>query len=69
MSERWESDSLRWIHSVRKQSYKRTKGKSLEQLAVGPSAEARALAKRLRLPRVPLRGEQKPARKNKAPSR
>jgi hypothetical protein len=69
MSERWESDSLRWVHSVRKQSYKKTKGKSLEQLAVGPSAEARALAKKLGLQRVPLRSEQRPASKNKAPSR
>jgi hypothetical protein len=66
MSEKWESDSLRWIHSVRKQSYQKTKGKSLEELSSGPSAEAKALAKRLGLQRVPLRTEKRPGARGRA---
>ena len=69
MSEKWESDSLRWIHSVSKQSYKKTKGKSLEQLPVGPSAEAKALAKKLGLQRIHLRTERRPGAKGRTRSR
>lgn len=69
MSEKWESESLKWIHVVRKQSYQTTKGKSLEHLPVGPSAKARALVKRLGLQRVPLRAEKTPVTKRKARSR
>ena len=52
MSERWESDSLRWIHEVREGKYKRGKGKSLDKLISGPSRKARALAQKLGLQRV-----------------
>ena len=66
MSEKWESESLRWIHSVRKQSYQKTKGKSLGEILIGPSPEAKALAKKLGLQRVPLRTEKRTVAKGKA---
>lgn len=69
MSDKWESDSLRWIHAVRKQIYKKTKGKSLRELTPEPSAEAKGLAKKLRLQRVPLRGERTSVTKSKARTR
>ena len=69
MSEKWESESLRWIHSVRNQSYKKTKGKSLEDLPVGPSGKAKALARRLGLQRVPLRTEKGAVTRRKAHSK
>lgn len=69
MSEKWESDSLRWIHSLRKQSYQKTKEKSLRELPLGPSAEAKALVKKLGLQRAPLRAEKRPVTKSKARSR
>ncbi len=69
MSERWESDSLRWIHEVREKKYKRGRGKSLETLFSGPSRKARALVRKLRLQRVVLRPEAKPFPKRHAGSR
>ena len=69
MSERWESDSLRWIHEVREANYKRGKGKSLDKLISGPSRKARALVRKLRLQRVTLRPEAKPLAKRQAGSR
>jgi hypothetical protein len=69
MSERWESDSLRWIHEVREKNYKRGRGKSLDKLFLGPSREARALVRKLRLQRVALRPEAKPFPKRQAGSR
>jgi hypothetical protein len=57
MSERWESDSLRWIHEVRERNYKRAKGKSLDKLPCRPSREALALAKKLGLQHIALRSE------------
>jgi len=69
MSERWESDSLRWIHEVREKNYKRGKGKSLEKLRPGPSRKAQALARRLGLQHVALRPEAKPLAKRQTGSR
>ncbi|MFQ5684257.1 MAG: hypothetical protein ACE5HC_13435 [Candidatus Binatia bacterium] len=69
MSEKWESESLEWIHAVRKQSYQKTKGKSLAKLPFGPSAEAEALGKQLRLQRAPLRTEKRTVTKSKAHSK
>ena len=69
MSERWESDSLRWIHEVREKNYKRGKGKSLDKLIAGPSRKARALVRKLRLQRVTLRPEAKPLAKRQIGSR
>jgi hypothetical protein len=69
MSERWESDSLRWIHEVREANYKRGKGKSLDRLISGPSLKARALVRKLRLQRVTLRPEAKPLTKRQTGSR
>jgi len=69
MSERWESDSLRWIHEVREANYKRGKGKSLHKLFSGPSREARALVRRLGLQRVALRPEVRLFPKRQAGSR
>lgn len=68
MNEKWESDSLRWIHSLRKQNYQRTKKKPLRELPLGPSAEAKALVKKLGLQRASLRTEKRPETRNKATS-
>ncbi len=46
MSEKWESDSLSWIHEVREKNYKRARGKPLKGLSPGPSREAQALSRR-----------------------
>jgi len=59
MSEKWESDSLSWIHEVREKNYKRAKGKPLSGLLPGPSRKAQALSRRLRLKRLPLRPEER----------
>jgi len=69
MSERWESDSLRWIHEVREKNYRRARGKSLDKLISGPSRKARVLVRKLRLQRVTLRPETKPLPKRQAGSR
>lgn len=69
MSEKWESESLRWIHALRKKSYQKTKGKSLEDLPTGPTKEAKALAKKLRLQRVSLRPGAKSVGKGKTQSK
>jgi hypothetical protein len=69
MSETWESESLRWIHNLRKRNYQKTKGKLLEKLPVGPSKEAKALAKKLRLQRVALRTESIPPVRNNTRSK
>ena len=69
MSERWESDSLRWIHEVREANYKQGKGKSLDKLIAGPSRKALALVRKLRLQRVTLRPEAKPLAKRQIGSR
>ena len=69
MSEKWESDSLSWIHEVREKNYKRAKGKPLRGLSPGPSREAQALSRRLRLQRMPLRPEERLAPKRRADSR
>ena len=69
MSERWESDSLRWIHEVREENYKHGRGKSLETLFSRPSRKALALARKLHLQRVALRPEAKPLSKRRAGSR
>jgi hypothetical protein len=68
MSKKWESESLRWIHAMRNKGYLKTKGKPLTELPIGPSKEAKALAKKLRLKRVPLRAEGTPAASNKRQS-
>lgn len=69
MSEKWESDSLSWIHEVREKNYKRAKGKRLSGLLPGPSREAKALSRRLRLQRMPLRPEERLAPKRRVGSR
>jgi hypothetical protein len=47
MSKKWESESLDWIHAIRKRNYEKTKGKSLAELSPGPSAKSDALVKKL----------------------
>lgn len=69
MGEKWESDSLRWIHEVREENYKRTKRKSLQQLPLGPSRAVEALIRTLGLRRTALRPEERLARKRKVLSR
>jgi hypothetical protein len=69
MNEKWDSESLRWIHDLRKKSYQKTKGKALKDLPVGPSKAAKALAKKLGLQRVALRTESIPAAKSKTHSK
>jgi len=69
MSEKWESDSLSWIHEVREKNYKRAKGKPLRGLTPGPSREAQALSRRLRLQRTPLRPEERLTQKRRVSSR
>jgi len=69
MSEKWESDSLSWIHEVREKNYKRAKGKPLRGLLPGPSREAQALSRRLRLKRLPLRPEERLTPKRRVGSR
>jgi len=55
MGEKWESDSLRWIHEVREENYKQIQGKPLGKFPLGPSRAAHTLARRLGLKRVPFR--------------
>jgi len=69
MSEKWESDSLSWIHEVRETNYKRAKGKPLRVVPAGPSREAQALSRRLRLKRLPLRPEERLSPKRRVGSR
>ena len=49
MAEKWESDSLRWIHEVRAANYRRTKHIPLRKLPIGLSPEAKALVEQLGL--------------------
>lgn len=60
MSEKWESDSLTWIHAIRKRNYEKTKDKTLAELSPEPSAKVKSLVKKLRLQRVPLRVQKQP---------
>lgn len=60
MSEKWESNSLTWIHAIRKRNYEKTKDKSLAELSPEPSAKVKSLVKKLRLQRVPLRVQKQP---------
>lgn len=69
MSEKWESDSLRWIHEVREENYKRTKRKPLEKLPLGPSRAAQALIRALGLRRAALRAVERLAMKRQSGSR
>jgi hypothetical protein len=69
MSEKWESDSLRWIHELREKNYRQVKGKPLREFPVGPSREAQALIRKLGLKRTPLRPEESLAPKRQARSR
>jgi hypothetical protein len=59
MSKKWESESLDWIHAIRKRNYEKTKGKSLAELSPGPSAKSDALVKKLKLQRAQVRGPKK----------
>jgi hypothetical protein len=59
MSKKWESESLDWIHAIRKRNYEKTKGKSLADLSPGPSAKSDALVKKLKLQRAQVRVPQK----------
>ena len=63
MSKKWESESLTWIHAVRKRNYEKTKGKSLAELSPGLGAKTDALVKILKLQRVPVRVHKKAANK------
>lgn len=63
MSKKWESESLSWIHAVRKQNYEKTKGKSLAELSSEPGAKTDTIVKKLKLQRVPLRARKKAASK------
>lgn len=58
MREKWDSDSLRWIHEVREENYLRTRDKTLRAMSPSPSAAARTLLRRLGLRRVPLRRDE-----------
>lgn len=69
MSEKWESESLRWIHEVREKNYRRARGKPLRQLPLGPSHKAQALSRKLGLQRASLRPEGSVALKRQARSR
>lgn len=52
MRERWESESLRWLHELREENYRRAKGKPLRKLSPGPTPAARTLARKLDLQHV-----------------
>jgi hypothetical protein len=68
MSEKWESESLSWIHAVRKRNYEKTKGKSLAELSPGPGAKTDALIRKLKLQRVAVRTLKKTATKRRVNS-
>jgi len=68
MSEKWESESLSWIHAVRKRNYEKTKGKSLAELSPGPGAKCDALIRKLKLQRVAARTLKKTATKRRVNS-
>lgn len=68
MSKKWESESLSWIHAVRKRNYEKTKGKSLAELSPGPGAKADALVRKLKLQRVPVGTHKKTATKRRVNS-
>ena len=68
MSKKWESESLGWIHAVRKRNYEKTKGKSFAELSPGPDAKTDALVKKLRLQRVPVLVHKKAANKRRVNS-
>ena len=68
MSKKWESESLSWIHAVRKRHYEKTKGKSLAELSPGPGAKTTALIRKLKLQRVPARTHNKTATKGRVNS-
>jgi hypothetical protein len=59
MSKKWESESLDWIHAIRKRNYEKTKGKSLAELSPGPSGKSDALVKKLKLQRAQIRAPKK----------
>ena len=65
MSKKWESESLSWIHAVRKRNYEKTKGKSLVEHSPGPGAKTDALVKKLKLQRVPVPVHKKAANKGR----
>jgi hypothetical protein len=54
MSKKCESESLGWIHAIRKRNYEKTKGKSLAELSPGPGAKSKTLVKKLKLQRAPV---------------
>jgi hypothetical protein len=68
MSEQWESESLSWIHAVRKRNYEKTKGKSLAELSPGPGDKTDALIRKLKLQRVAVRTLKKTATKRRVNS-
>ena len=65
MSKKWESESLSWIHAVRKRNYEKTKGKSLTELSPRPGAKTDALIRKLKLQRVPVRAHKKTTTKRR----
>jgi len=65
MSKKWESESLSWIHAVRKRNYEKTKGKSLAELSPEPGAKIDALVKKLKLQRVPTHAHKKAVNKRR----
>ncbi len=69
MREHWESESLRWLHELREENYKRAKGKPLRQLPPGPTPAARTLARKLDLHYVSPHVEETVPLKRRAQSR
>ena len=51
--ERWEYESLAWIHRARERLYETEQGVPLTDLEPGLSPDAARLASKLRLKRVP----------------
>ena len=55
-------------YAVRKLNYEKTKGKSLAELSPAPGPKTKALVKKLRLQRVPMRVHKKAANKRRVNS-
>lgn len=55
----WETESLKWIHEVRKRNYERTKHLKVTELPLPTSEEVDRLAAEFGLARVPARSRRK----------
>lgn len=47
--EKWESNSLKWIHKIRDQSYQETKGMDLRKVAEMTNKRAHEFIKKIKL--------------------